>query len=87
MSLRAAINEKCRDCIVHKSNPGTWRQQITMCPQTDCPLWLYRPLSYDSEAILGNPRDKQSVDLLRGVSAEDLLKLAKQPNDKQRGES
>lgn len=45
-SLRKSINRKCLDCIYDpKSGGGTWRQQVTDCPATDCPLWAVRPLS------------------------------------------
>lgn len=42
-SLRAAINDKCRDCIYDSSAPGTWRQQVTLCSSASCPLWYAQP--------------------------------------------
>lgn len=45
MSLRAAINGKCRDCIYDPCAPGNWRQQVTGCTITPCSLHPYRPLS------------------------------------------
>jgi hypothetical protein len=46
MSLRAAINGKCKDCIYDpKSGLGNWRQQVTLCAIKTCPLWSVRPLS------------------------------------------
>lgn len=43
MSLRKAIDNKCRSCIYDHLAAGTWRQQITLCTVTVCPLWPYRP--------------------------------------------
>lgn len=46
MSLRTAINEKCRDCIYDpKSGLGNWRQQVSACQITRCSLWPVRPTS------------------------------------------
>lgn len=45
-SLRRAINEMCRECIVDPiGGGGTWRQQIEACTATKCPLYEYRPVS------------------------------------------
>lgn len=41
----AAIAAKCRDCIFDQEAAGTWRQQVTVCPSTDCALWTFRPLA------------------------------------------
>ncbi len=43
MSLRKAINDKCRDCIYDPELPGTWPQQVFMCAVIDCPLYSVRP--------------------------------------------
>jgi len=49
MSLRAAINAKCKDCIYDpKSGLGTWRQQVEGCTSRNCPLWPHRPTSSSS---------------------------------------
>lgn len=40
-----AIAAKCRDCIFDSEAAGTWRQQVTVCPSTDCALWRFRPLA------------------------------------------
>ncbi len=46
MSLRGAINSKCKDCIYDpKSGLGNWRQQVSLCAIKTCPLWAVRPLS------------------------------------------
>jgi hypothetical protein len=44
MSLRKAIDEKCKDCIYDKGAPGTWRQQVAACTITSCSLHEYRPM-------------------------------------------
>jgi len=43
MSLRRAINDKCRDCIYDPLAGGTWRKQVEECKCTRCPLWPVRP--------------------------------------------
>jgi hypothetical protein len=45
MSLRQAINEKCRECIYDSNCTGNWRQQIAACTDPKCPLFPYRPQS------------------------------------------
>lgn len=45
MSLRKAINEKCRECIYDSNCRGNWRQQVAACMSPDCALFPYRPQS------------------------------------------
>jgi hypothetical protein len=45
MSMRAAINAKCKDCIYDDCAPGNWRQQVAACTISTCSLWPYRPKS------------------------------------------
>ena len=46
MSLRKAINEKCRDCIYDPlSGLGHWRQQVEACLIASCSLHRVRPRS------------------------------------------
>ena len=42
MSLRRAIDEKCKDCIYDDQCIGTWRQQVSLCRIKSCPLWGLR---------------------------------------------
>ena len=51
MSLRKAINDKCRSCIYDNAAPGNWRIQVHLCPSTDCPLYPVRPLSSGDSAL------------------------------------
>ena len=45
-SLRKAVDAFCRHCIYdEKSGFGTWRQQVTACTATTCPLYKVRPLA------------------------------------------
>jgi hypothetical protein len=43
MSLRQAINAKCRECIHDPLAGGTWRAQVEACTCTRCPLFAFRP--------------------------------------------
>ena len=44
VSLRGAINSKCRECIYDPvGGSGTWRQQVEQCTSFSCPLWPIRP--------------------------------------------
>ena len=44
-SLRACINQHCKDCIYDETNGGTWRQQVEDCTVTKCALYLVRPVA------------------------------------------
>lgn len=44
MSLRKAINAKCKECIYDPiGGTGTWKKQVFECKSKSCPLWPYRP--------------------------------------------
>lgn len=46
MSLRGAINAKCRECIHDPiGGAGNWRQQVEACTAHSCPLYAVRPVS------------------------------------------
>jgi len=45
LSLRKAINDKCKECIYDKLGSGTWRQQVEACTSPSCALYLVRPVS------------------------------------------
>lgn len=42
-NLRAAINNKCKECIYDSCAKGTWRYQVEACSSTSCPLYSVRP--------------------------------------------
>lgn len=43
--LRGKINAYCVSCIYDGQAPGNWKQQVTACTVTDCPLYSVRPVS------------------------------------------
>jgi hypothetical protein len=45
MSLRNAINAKCRECIHDSLDKGSAAQQIACCMIHDCPLHPVRPIT------------------------------------------
>lgn len=55
----AAIAANCRDCIHDPAASGTWREQVSICALTACPLWRFRPLSSNAPAWIKsrNPDD------------------------------
>lgn len=58
MSMRAAINAKCKDCIYDPNcGGGTWRQQTEACTIKSCGLWPYRPRSATKVAGQGSSAD------------------------------
>lgn len=73
-SLRKAIDAKCRECGACGVG-ANWREHITCCPVTDCPLWHVRPLSKRMPSWL----TRRSVETLpgtwRSLSMNDALKL------------
>jgi hypothetical protein len=45
MSLREAINAKCRECTYDPTDAGGPSHQIAVCTSSDCPLHSVRPIS------------------------------------------
>ncbi len=43
MSLRSAVNRKCKECLYDSGERGGWRQQIEACTSSSCPLFNVRP--------------------------------------------
>ncbi len=60
LSLLAAINGKCRDCIHDPAAPGSWRAQVAQCSCPSCPLWPVRPAP-SSGPFASPPRDPATV--------------------------
>ena len=61
ISLRKAINEKCKDCIFDpQCGGGTWRAQVAQCSARNCPLWPIRPAP-SSGPFANPPRDPDTV--------------------------
>lgn len=44
-SLRAAIDAKCKSCIHDPWSRGNWREQVSACSSSNCPLHPVRPIS------------------------------------------
>lgn len=68
-SLRAAINQHCRNCLYDKiSGVGSWRQQVESCTAKTCALYTVRPKStgYMPETVnaLENPELGQNAPVL-----------------------
>ena len=42
-SLRKRIDHYCKSCVYDSSAAGTWRQQVSLCAVTSCPLHDVRP--------------------------------------------
>lgn len=61
MSLRKAINEKCKDCIYDPLDSGNWRQQVTGCTSRDCSLWLVRPISRPKDGQISRFLDQSEL--------------------------
>jgi len=52
--LRKCVDDHCPLCIYNPEVARTWRQQVTLCPVTDCPLHPVRPITKAqiSESVL-----------------------------------
>ena len=64
MSLRKAINEKCKDCIYDPLCPGTWRKQVEECTSPDCALWPHRPKTNPKRRGYGT--EEECSDVIQG---------------------
>ena len=56
LSLRKAINEHCKECIFDPLAGGTWRQQVTLCTVSECPLYPVRTQAQNAKALLDGVR-------------------------------
>jgi len=54
MSLRKAIDNKCRDCIYDELERGAWREQVARCTIRECALWPVRPKSTSARLAQDN---------------------------------
>lgn len=52
VSLRSAINDKCKSCIYdpHAKGLGSWREQVADCGGVNCPLYPVRPVPRERAA-------------------------------------
>ena len=65
LSPRQRIALHCRGCGSDPAAPGSWRQQVGLCPVSKCELWPLRPLPTR----------------LRPVTAELLAEYHAEPDD------
>jgi hypothetical protein len=61
MSMRAAINAKCKDCIYDDCAPGNWRQQVQACTISTCSLWAYRPKSSSGKTEVSSVQNEAEL--------------------------
>ena len=71
MSLRKAVNAKCKECIYDpKSGLGSWRKQVSYCRCTSCPLYDVRPKTSSKEANFQIVSDKSNLSCCGNSSNE-----------------
>ena len=63
MSLRKAVNTKCRQCTYDPWDAGTAAQQIAVCIDSGCPLHSARPITTKRLPI--SLLEAYNVDLLK----------------------
>ena len=70
-----AIAAKCRDCLYDDKASGTWRQQVSACHLTDCPLWRVRPLAGGVPDFIGARDASRLPDDWRDLSHEEAVRI------------
>jgi hypothetical protein len=53
MSLRKAVNDKCKECIYDPKSQGRWRKQVEDCTSRLCPLYHERPVQIRNSSKKG----------------------------------
>ena len=63
LSLRKAIDAKCRECIHDpKGGGGSWREQVEACTaEAWCALWPVRPLTDATRKKRADPEKAQAA--------------------------
>jgi hypothetical protein len=59
ISLRKSINAHCKDCIYDNLAPGSWRQQVALCPIDSCALYKVRPMPTSGPLCPNNDTDER----------------------------
>lgn len=62
MSLRKAINDKCKECLYDPYHTGGWRQQVEECTAPNCALFPVRPFSGVSRSRTANSAPQATND-------------------------
>lgn len=73
MSLRKAIDEKCKDCIYDSHCHESWRQQVENCTNKTCKLWKVRPVTIKTKKAI-------SVSKMTDKDLEKCRRMAKALN-------
>lgn len=47
LSLRSAIDDKCKECVYDPLARGAWREQVADCGGVNCRLYSVRPVPRD----------------------------------------
>ena len=72
--LRRSIDNHCKQCIYDPISGGTWREQVTLCTVSFCPLYPVRPLSENAVVLLdgnfGHHKGSYKSNLRRRVVEE-----------------
>jgi hypothetical protein len=81
MSLRKAINLKCKDCVYDSMDKGGWKQQVDACTSYSCSLYPVRPrpknprngnkMGLDSDL---HARTTHSIPLVEIVDSSSVIK-------------
>ncbi len=68
MTLREAINAKCRECVHDPYAPGGWREQVEACGCPNCPLYPVRP--HPRRRNEGRPAGEKTAFLAEALEPE-----------------
>jgi hypothetical protein len=72
MSLRKAIDAKCKECLFDPiGGSGKWREQVGACTAYSCPLFGVRPRSHVKAT--NYPHTKRSSNLATELYANSLV--------------
>lgn len=77
MSIRKAIDNKCKDCIYDDLAGGTWRRQTSACEDKECSLWEYRPLDTATKAQM----KEDMLNKMSEIERQEYMKLAQEKAD------
>lgn len=67
MSLRKAIDARCKQCIYDPYDNGTWRMQVERCTSPSCALFEVRPLPIALKKV-----KKESISVSESTPCESM---------------
>ena len=94
LSPRQRIALHCKGCGADPAAPGSWRQQIGLCPVSNCALWPLRPVPTKQRPVTAEllreyqvaEDDPAAADLRgRGLLQETAPTLATSPGERSPG--